>query len=663
MAASSNRFRLLERRKEQFLLWMPGGQSAPRLIIGIFSKTPSPGAVTPFFQGELHQAQQGLWELPPSSINPPLEDGKVYHYWFEVDNTFPLASGKVTVTDPLAYTVDYRIFGNQKRSDSMQPPAVIKFRNAKLWPCDIDGREPESVDAPVQSKLPANNHMVIYELPTSWTKSGPGGRQVDRGTFNDIMALFDTATPGTRFSDITEVRDGAILAELGINALELLPIADSKFLDEWGYSTANYFAPDADLGTTTSLIELIKKISPHTRLLLDTVMAFGRGDPYAHIAFKQFHLVAFDPKHPNHPLQRFAEPRNRDSWQSHSDKPRNGYGGSPWRYIQDAQTYDPKTGNVSSVHPAWSFHLAHLHRWLLDFGVSGLRLDSINNIANYDFIRTYKNYAWELHRARNGSADKFIVIGEELSVPKDLLTSGAVNALWNEPFQGRLRAAILGRGKDDDFEWTVKKMINCTLDGFSDGAQAVNYVTSHDVEGFQKERLFDYLSKNSVTNIERRAKLAFTCLLTAVGIPMILAGEEFCDKMDLPIDKKQSDPVNYGRKADPWRTRVFQYVARLIDFRKNCPALGVDDTSFIHVDNSRGGKIMTWVRGTSKPVVVVANFTDEDTPGYQYYVPNWPDRDRNDWREITQDRTVPAAWVGREPLMHWEAKVYTRWKP
>ena len=551
------------------------------------------------------------------------------------------------MTDPLAYTVDYRIL--DARSDDLQPPAVIKYRNGKLWPCDVDGQEPGPV---VTKSLPANNRMVIYELPTSWAKSGPNGKQLDRGTFTDVLALFDKDTQGAKFASINAVKNEAILSDLGINALELLPIADSKWLDEWGYATAHYFAPDADLGTNTSLMELVKKIPG--RLILDTVMAFGH-DPYACIAFEQFHLVAYNTDKPNP----FAEPSNPETWQSHGQGPRNAYGGSLWRYIQTTTTYDPETGQVKSVNPSWSFHKAHLHRWLQDFGASGFRLDSINNVANYDFIKSYKDYAWQLHK---GADDEFIVIGEELSMPKDLLTSGTLNALWNEPFQGRLRSVLLGESYGGDFEGTVRKMIDCTQDGFTDGAQAVNYVTSHDVEGLRKERLYNFLANNHVTDIERRAKVAFACLLTAVGIPMIFAGEEFCDEMDLDLSQKQTDPVNYERKSQGWRGRVFDYVAGLVDFRKNCPALGVDDTIFIHVDESRGGKILAWMRGTSNPVVVVANFTDEDTPGERYYVPNWPDRDRNDWREVTQNRSVPAEWVGNEPLEHWEVKVYSYWK-
>jgi len=58
--------------------------------------------------------------------------------------------------------------------------------------------------------------------------------------------------------------------------------------------------------------------------------------------------------------------------------------------------------------------------------------------------------------------------------------------------------------------------------------------------------------------------LAFSCLLTAVGIPMILAGEEFADQHDR-LDRdgnvseaggKQVDPVNYSRANDDWRKEI-----------------------------------------------------------------------------------------------------------
>ena len=653
-------FDILERRREKFVLWIPAQPTAaksPQLILGTLNLGP-PATFNKLFQGQLVASNQpDLWELNPHDINPPLEDGRIYHYWFEIEDTSADSLGIIQVTDPIAYTVDYRI--TQTREERVQPGAVVKFRNDKLWPCDIDGNEPDVVAIPAQDAIPDNNHLVIYELPASWAKPKEiGAVEVDVGTFIDVLALFDLATAGDRFSDIPPIANEAILTDLGINALELLPAADAKPMGEWGYATAHYFAPDFDLGTASSLVKLVEKIhSQNIRLFLDVVMAFGH-DPYIHIASKQFHL---DPR---------DEPTNPDSYQSHTNQLRDGYGGQSWRYIQNTRTYDPQSGNSGNVHPAWAFHRAHLHRWMSDFGVGGYRLDSVNNIASYDFIRAYKEDAWALYRSRyNSSSDaKFLVIGEELSDPIDMISSGTLNALWNEPFQGRLRAAILGESTGgDDFDWTVRKMVNCTLDSdhpFTDGAQAINYITSHDTEGFRKERLFNFLDSNHITDIERRAKLAFACFLTAVGIPMIFAGEEFCDQHDRPIAQKQIDPVDYARKTEDWRSRVFSYVSNLVRLRKECPALGDDNTDFIHVDASRGGKIMAWKRGAPNhaPVVIVANFSDNETPGTEYFVENWPERDRSDWREVTQNRDVPREWVGREPLMHWEAKVYTYWR-
>ncbi|KAK3694413.1 putative alpha amylase, catalytic domain subfamily [Podospora appendiculata] len=663
---------ILNRRTECFVLWAPLSDASldpPFLIIGSTNGNSGGFAQTARVPLVLAQDKDHLWLLDPATISPPLADG-VYHYWFEVQDTSPEKRGTILVTDPLSFTVDYSVTRESNDSEILQPASVIKFRDGKLWPCDIDGTEPQKVAVPAQSGLPSNNHLVIYELPTSRAKVGNDNRgvDVDVGTFADVLALFDTQSPGSHFSGVSAVHDEAILSSLGINALELLPAADAKTKGEWGYATANYFAPDADLGSSSDLSLLVEKIhNQNIRLLTDVVMAFGH-DPYGLISFDEFHI---------RPDQ---ERDNPDSYQSHATGVlRDGYGGKSWRYIRMIPSYNPETGDGSAlVHPSWAFHRLHLTRWMNDFGVGGLRLDSVNNIGNWDFVRSYKERAWELYNARyGGSADpsKFIVVGEELSMPISMVQGGVLNALWNEPWQGRLRASLLGESVGTDpFEWTIRKLVNCKLDdlggaNFTDGAQAVNYITSHDIEGYRKERLYNFIVSNGIYDVEKRAKLAFSLLLTSVGIPMIFAGEEFADQMDRSVDlgKKQTDPVNYSRKNDGgWRQELFGFVANLVKFRTACPALGEDDTDFFHVDQSRGGKIMAWRRGQigegKFPVVVVANFSDEDTPGPTYVVPNWPDQDKPGWREVSQQRHVPPEWVGREPLLQWEAKVYTRWQ-
>ena len=86
----------------------------------------------------------------------------------------------------------------------------------------------------------------------------------------------------------------------------------------------------------------------------------------------------------------------------------------------------------------------------------------------------------------------------------------------------------------------------------------------------------------------------------------------------------------------------------------------------LYTDFAPGRRILVWQRGDdSDPVIVVANFSDFQTenplnPASEYFVPNWPHRQDFQWREVSQQRDVPAAFVGRESLLPWEAKVYSR---
>jgi hypothetical protein len=392
--------------------------------------------------------------------------------------------------------------------------------------------------------------------------------------------------------------------------------------------------------------------------LFEVLLLVLREDPYAAINFADFH-VRWDT----------GDPEQGD---------RDGFGGDLWKYAYATLGYDPVAGTTGSLFPARRLMLAHIARWVLDQRIDGVRVDSVNNVANWDFVGEFRAYARELYRGRAASdgvdasqADaRFLVVGEELAMPLDLVRQGRLDVLWNEEFKYALRAALLGRARDGDpsFEWTIRKLVDCRNLGFTDGAQAVNYVTSHDVGNWKSERLYIFLANHGVWDAEPRIKLAFSCLLTAVGIPMILAGEEFADQHDLPIlGGKEVDPVNFNRLEDEWRRRVFVHVARLVRLRQAARALAVNDTRFLHADFTPGRRVMAWERGAPEhdPVVVVANFSDWHTenpadPGAEYVVPNWPPTPvGRRWREITQDRDVPAERVGREPLYPWEAKVYT----
>ncbi|HAJ61664.1 MAG TPA: alpha amylase [Cyanobacteria bacterium UBA8543] len=664
---------LLNRKKTHFVLWRPGAtQPNPSLYIGNI-KPNDPDRLKKLREIPLQQSTEfpELWEISAQECD--LIEGQVYYYWFKVRNTEPYnpanASEVLYCTDPTATTVDRRISAPTPSESggtaSADPASVVLYENGTLIPCDPEGQTVNwEGDAPLDA-LPTNNQLVIYELPTRWTRiNSTGGIEEGNGTFRDVLSLLVPEAIAPSFPTLTTLENRAHLVELGVNALELLPPADSEYKLEWGYGTANYFAADFDLGipddqpaptASTDLANLIK-VCHHNglRFFVDVVMAFSRNNPYHNINFLDFYIQ----------WRPMGDP-NRDPEQGNRD----GFGGDLFKYNYWVEGYHPITGKKSWLVPAREYMKAHIAHWLEYYRADGLRLDSVNNIANYDFLQEFKDFAHTIWEKRGRTSDRFLVVGEELSVPLALVHQNRLDGLWNEKFKQIIRQVILGKNAWDEpsFEWSVRKLIDCRHLGFADGSQAVNYITSHDIGGFGNERFFDWLRHNGIYDTEPRFKLAFVCLLTAVGIPMILAGDEFADQQDLDIsddhsNHKQVDPVNYSRVKDDWRQRIFQYVARLIHFRKSSEALSVNDTQFIHVDFSEGKRVLVWQRGNKADqlVVVVANFSDYGTPpGSEYKVPNWPATPTGkQWKEITQERIVPAEWVGKEGIIPWEAKVY-----
>lgn len=700
---------ILDRRADRFLLWCPRAQSAaPQLVLAqLRPGNPPTLANVRRFPLSPAAGKDGLFEVAAAAC--ALADDTTYHYWFEVDNSRSSSPARIVVTDPFATCVDWRVFP-PAATDHTQPAAVVRhLAQGKLTDRDPNGESAvfEAPDAP--DALPPNNRLVIYELPVAWALSR-SLNQPERAvaTFADAAALVDERVGGANFAGLSLLDAGnAHLVDLGVNALELLPPADSFFKREWGYDTAHYLAPDYELGypegnlSPTANRDLAALVSAchrkGIRVFIDAVMAFAKEEPYNRIDAPDFCI--------DDPASHQDDPDALTSGRADGSRsPRDGFGSTLWRYAKQVTTYDPISGEVAPVYPARQLMLAYLTRWMRDFRIDGVRMDSVENVANWDFVQAFKDRGRALNRQRwrdaaldpqAGADARFLVVGEELTRPPALLRQNRLDGLWNDDFQARVRAAILGEGTDgDNFEWTVRKAIDCRLGGvFTDGAQAVNYITKHDVEGYRHERLFTMLRKMPDEQIEKRIKLAFVCLMTAVGIPMLLAGEEFADQHDY-FDQdgnvtqrggKQVDPVNFGRllagppdprDADPrknepdgyfapMRRRIFAYVKRLIGLRTSAPALAVNDTDFIWSDFSAGKRVIAWRRGGANapaPVIVLANFSDfASAPGSDYVVPTWPGPapTGKKWIEVTQARGVDAASVGREAIFPWEAKVYT----
>src|ERR1700741_1380742 len=103
---------ILDRRATRFVLWSPRPPRAPpRLVIGRLrpANPPAVDGVQRIALAPVADAA-GLFEI--EAANCGLNDGVVYHYWFEVDESrsaLPPPT-RIVVTDPFAPCVDWRVF-------------------------------------------------------------------------------------------------------------------------------------------------------------------------------------------------------------------------------------------------------------------------------------------------------------------------------------------------------------------------------------------------------------------------------------------------------------------------------------------------------------------------------------------------------------------------
>src|SRR5919199_5585951 len=102
---------LLRRKETHFVLWRPAQTDpVPELIIGTL-RAGNPPILADVQNLDLRPSatEPDLWEIPASECG--LADGRVYHYWFEVTDSFPVrgTDARILVTDPLATTVDWRL--------------------------------------------------------------------------------------------------------------------------------------------------------------------------------------------------------------------------------------------------------------------------------------------------------------------------------------------------------------------------------------------------------------------------------------------------------------------------------------------------------------------------------------------------------------------------
>ena len=585
--------------------------------------------------------------------NPPLADGRYeYELVRDGDSSRPIA-------DP--YATELTRFGGYR--------GVLEMRNGQRhvapfdWSDELDPARP----------LPSNRELVIYELPIRWMTDDSNAleRQVGLGTFD--KALFEVLPR---------------LVELGVNAVELLPAQDSPDTLNWGYGTRFFFAPDYDLGTPLDLRCFVKRCHQlGLRVTLDVVMNHARQCPLERLAADWYFLGS--------PSE---EQRGQD------------WGAKLFRFVKD----DPP-----GRHLAREFLYAMARFWVAEYHVDGLRIDEFNGINHYDFVEDFTKAAWDEHDQRFPDRP-FVVIAEDSARRADItkkLHRGdrVVDAMWDFNYRDELRRLLVNGLATSWGEPSRTERVTSALrgdrswddyprqfgPGFDDPAQRVVYLTSHDIEKDWEQRILNFLLadelarrgwtdrgwqvlRNVVDEVPgydhpdakaahakalERVRSAFALLLTSVGMPMMLAGDEFGDVHDTDRSdwrQKMSDPVDWQRATRPLHAALKRAVGDLVALRRSTALLRDDALEVFYrhpdFDQPDGARVFAYCRtggealGTKGQVIVVANL---GPTAYEHFVLPWP------WAEASE-RGAPVSagaiaqwWEGLDvPLGAFEVRVF-----
>lgn len=471
-----------------------------------------------------------------------VEDG-VYQYKFRVQTKSPNFESDqwVDVIDPYATDVD-----------ETAKVGIVKIKDGEII---VDDYVWQHDDKP----LPQNHELVIYEMHVADFTGG----EVDadkRGKYLDAIEKLD------------------YLRELGINAIELMPVNEYPGDYDWGYKVRHFFATETSYGSTADLKRFVDECHARgIRVIIDGI--------YNHTD-EECPLLLID----------------RDYWYYHNKH----YPEDPANYWGPEFNYDNYDENLD-VKPAWKFVGDVVRFWTQEYHIDGIRYDAVRQLANYEFLD------WLAHQAKKNTAPKpFYNIAEHIpDTSKVTAPEGPMDACWHESFRYFVVPHICGEAFEPE---KLKEVLDPRQQNYTTAINVVNYLATHD-----RQRLFRELGDRGIFDAAafRRAKLAAAILMTAMGIPMIWMGEEFGEH------KRKSESVTQPKKiAWPLLERqenhdLFEYYKSLIALRQQHPAVQSDNIEFFH-ENGKA-KVFAYVRwnDAGDRVVVIANFSDQDLAGYQ----------------------------------------------
>lgn len=418
-------------------------------------------------------------------------------------------------------------------------------------------------------ELPAFNELVIYELHAR-TFVGDGK--------SDVSVL-----------DRMIERLG-YLSKLGVNAIELMPVAEFAGDLSWGYNPAHIFAVESSYGGPDALKRLVKEAHRQgIGVILDVV--------YNHFGPSDLDLWQFD------------------GWSE------NGQGGIYFYNDWKADTPWGQTRPDYGRHEVRQFIRDNAMMWLDEFRMDGLRYDMTL------FVRSVKGdgvdhledgldlIRWINRDARSLPKTK-ILIAEDLQSEEFMTRSvedggAGFHAQWDEAFVHPVRGTLI---VPEDGQRSMEAI--CGAVGFrynDDAFQRIVYTESHDEVANGKARVPHEVDSENEDGFyaKTRSALGLALGLTSPGIPMLFQGQEFLEGGWFSDD----DPLDWSKEES--FAGMLELTKDLIRLRRNLngTSAGLSGQWMDTLVCDEGQKIVAYHRwmegGPGDSVVIVLNFNHE----------------------------------------------------
>jgi 1,4-alpha-glucan branching enzyme len=509
-----------------------------------------------------------------------LEDG-VYQYKFRIQTKSPNFAPDewIDVIDPKATEVnETEKYGIVRIQDGQ------RIVDSYFWQHD-------------EMPLPDNWELVIYEMHVA-DFTGDEVNSNERGKYLGIIAKLD------------------YLCELGINAIELMPVNEYPGDYSWGYKVRHFFATESSYGSTEDLKRLIDECHGRgIRVFMDGI--------YNHTD-EECPLILID----------------RNYWYyEHKHYPED-----PANYWGPEFNYDFYDKNLN-IQPAWEYIGDVVKFWIQEYHIDGIRFDAVRQLANFEFLN------WLTKQAKNHAAPKqFYNIAEHIPDTNTVVKpDGPLDACWHESFRYFLVPYICGKSFELE---QLKQILDPKQQGYAIATNVINYLATHD-----RERLLRELGNCGIFDAAtfERAKLAAVLLMTAMGIPMLWMGEEFGEYQQKSEDVTKPQKITWSLLLDDQNYDLFEYYQKLITLRQQTPALQSDNIKFFY--ENADDKVLAYSRWDEQNshVVVVVNFSERSLN--QYKISDFPTTE--DWRDWVGNREVKSGEDGLvTDLPSYTAKIF-----